>query len=70
MKKSLLELKGLIKSNIAYEKSFLQNPNIIDQNKNPQVKKMIDNSEVRKDILEDILYYIETGSKCQLKIRI
>jgi hypothetical protein len=68
MKKSLTELKGLVKNQITVCNRFLTNEATINQKNNPQVKSMIDECTARKEALEDILLYIETGSTYQLKI--
>lgn len=67
-KKSLSELKTLLISQIELENKFLTNEGTLQQKENPQVKSMIERAEARKEAFEDVLYYINTGSKCNLKI--
>jgi hypothetical protein len=68
MKKSLSKLKTLLMKQIESENEFLTNEGTLQQKNNPQVKTMIDRSEARKEALEDVLFYINTGSTSQLKI--
>lgn len=67
-RKSLSELKTLLINQIESENNFLNDEGVQQQKSNPQVKTMIERSEARKEAFEDVLYYINTGSTCNLKI--
>lgn len=67
-RKSLSELKTLLVIQIENENKFLNDEGVLQQKNNPQVKTMIEKSEARKEAFEDVLYYIDTGSICYLKI--
>lgn len=68
-RKSLTELKALLIGQIESENKFLNDEGTQQQKNNPQVKTMIEKSEAKKEAFEDILYYINTGSTCNLRIR-
>ena len=67
-RKSLTELKALLIGQIESENKFLNDEGTQQQKNNPQVKSMIEKSEARKEAFKDVLYYINTGSTCNLKI--
>ena len=61
-RKSLVELKNVIIKDLEY-----QNDNIktFQGNENPQIKEIYNKAIVRAEALEDVLNYINTGSKYQ-----
>lgn len=61
-RKSLKELKGLIENDIECCKDFIE---YAEGNQNPQVVEMYNKSVTRKETLETVLNYIQTGSKYQ-----
>lgn len=67
MKKSLVELKKLIESEIEYLE--LSNKTLANDN-NPQVKEMYIKYQARLETLQDVLYYTKTGSKINLSSRL
>ena len=58
--KSLKELKCIIEEAIKKQEEYI---NIFAGNDNPQVKELFIAAQAKKDVLEGILYYINTGSK-------
>ena len=58
--KSLKELKRIIEEAIKEQEEYI---NIFAGNNNPQVKELFIAAQAKKDVLEGILYYINTGSK-------
>lgn len=60
--KSLKELKTLILNDMECCKSFRES---FEGNENPQVKEMYNRNKNRIEALEDVLRYINDGSKYQ-----
>lgn len=58
--KSLKELKGMIEKDIKRQEEFIKQ---FENNKNPQIIELYLVAKARKEALEDVLYYINTGSK-------
>ncbi len=61
--KSLKELKRIIEEAIKEQEEYI---NIFAGNNNPQVKELFIAAQAKKDVLEGILYYINTGSKAMI----
>ncbi len=61
--KSLKELKRIIEEAIKEQEEYI---NIFAGNDNPQVKELFIAARAKKDVLEGILYYINTGSKAMI----
>jgi len=61
--KSLKELKCVIEEAIKEQEEYI---NIFAGNNNPQVKELFIAAQAKKDVLEGILYYINTGSKAMI----
>jgi len=61
-RKSLKELKSLIKKDIETCKNFTENESI-RKDQNPQIVEMRIKDESRIETLEDVLRYIESGEK-------
>ncbi len=61
--KSLKELKCVIEKAIKEQEEYI---NIFTGNNNPQVKELFIAAQAKKDVLEGILYYINTGSKAMI----
>lgn len=62
-RKSLKELKSIIENEIKKQEEYI---NIFAQSDNPQVKELFVAAQAKKDVLEGILYYINTGSKVMI----
>ena len=61
--KSLRELKRIVEEAIKEQEKFI---NVFAGNDNPQVKELFIAAQAKKDVLEGILYYINTGSKVMI----
>ena len=61
-RKSLKELRGLIVKEIEYNKDSIES---FKDNDNPQVKEMYIQSKATLNTLENVLLYIDNGSKYQ-----
>ncbi len=62
-RKSLKELKFIIENEIKKQEESI---NVFAGNNNPQVKELFVAAQAKKDVLEGILYYINTGSKAMI----
>ena len=62
-RKSLKELKSIIENAIKEQEEYI---NIFAENDNPQVKELFIAAQAKKDVLEGVLYYINTGSKAMI----
>ena len=63
-RKSLKELAELLE---AQKQKNLQFINDLQEDQNPQVQKMVSESVGRVDIIDDVLQYINDGSRFQFK---
>ena len=61
--KSLKELKFIIEKAIKEQEESINN---FAENNNPQIKELYITAQAKKDVLEGILYYINTGSKIMI----
>jgi hypothetical protein len=61
--KSLKELKFVIEKAIKEQEESINN---FAENNNPQIKELYITAQAKKDVLEGILYYINTGSKIMI----
>ena len=61
--KSLKELKFIIEKAIKEQEEYINN---FVENNNPQIKELYITAQAKKDVLEGILYYINTGSKIMI----
>jgi len=61
--KSLKELKRIVEEAIKEQEKFV---NAFAGNNNPQVKELFIAAQAKKDVLEGILYYVNTGSKAMI----
>lgn len=61
--KSLKELKGVVEQAIKKQEEYID---VFAGNDNPQVKELFIAARARKDVLEGILHYINTGSKVMI----
>ena len=61
--KSLKELKIVIEKAIKEQEESINN---FAGNNNPQIKELYITAQAKKDVLEGILYYINTGSKIMI----
>jgi len=61
--KSLKELKFVIEKAIKEQEESINN---FTGNNNPQIKELYIIAQAKKDVLEGILYYINTGSKIMI----
>mgnify|MGYP001193254058 CR=1 FL=1 len=61
--KSLKELKTVIEKAIKEQEEHI---NAFAGNDNPQVKELFIAARAKKDVLEGILHYINTGSKVMI----
>jgi len=61
--KSLKELKFVIEKAIKEQEESINN---FTGNNNPQIKELYIAAQAKKDVLEGILYYINTGSKIMI----
>jgi len=61
--KSLKELKHIVEKAIKEQEKFI---NAFEGSDNPQVKELFIATQAKKDLLQEILYYINTGSKAIL----
>lgn len=62
-KKSLKELRGIVEEVIKKQEEYID---VFAGNDNPQVKEMFVAAQAKKDVLEGILHYINTGSKAMI----
>jgi len=62
-RKSLKELKSIIENEIKKQEESI---NVFAGNNNPQVKELYIEAQAKKEVLEGILYYINTGSKAMI----
>jgi len=60
---SLKELKRAIEKAIKEQEEYA---NIFAGNSNPQVRELFIAAQAKKDVLQGVLYYINTGSKAMI----
>ena len=63
-RKSLSELKESILMDIKYQENSIKS---FEGDKNPQIKEMYNNAKIRMEAMQDVLKYIESGSKYQFE---
>ena len=63
-RKSLTELKESILSDIKCQENSMES---FKGDENPQIKEMYNNAKIRLEAMQDVLQYIETGSKFQFQ---
>jgi len=63
MAKSLKELKRIIEKALEKQEEYI---NVFSGSDNPQVKELFIAAQAKKDLLQGILYYINTGGKAMI----
>lgn len=63
-RKSLAELKESILMDIASQENSIKS---FEGDENPQIKEMYNNAKIRMEAMQDVLQYIESGSKYQFQ---